>query len=80
MVTGIWEHTANTVESVACDRLIAALAELSRVDVFGDPAEMGSSGFRAGGEIGLAGKLVGDDSLLRHELGMLAGGVGQGFG
>jgi hypothetical protein len=42
----------------------------SFVPIFGDPGEAGSGGLRAGEESRLAGKLVGDGSLLWHALGM----------
>jgi hypothetical protein len=49
------------------------------VHIFGKPGKVCPGCLRAGGQTGLAGKLMRDCSLLCHPLGMLAGGVGQGF-
>src|ERR1700677_3997765 len=51
----------------------------SLVDVFGNPGEVSAGGSGSGEEIGLAGKLMRDGSLLGHALGMGAGGGGEGF-
>src|SRR5579863_1002086 len=51
----------------------------SLVHILGNPGEVSAGRSGSGEEIGLAGKLMRDGSLLGHALGVSAGGGGQSF-